>query len=212
MMRHSRRIPSSRDSGAVRRRHPQGGVEVASAHLVDLVLAATGDERQLGFPEPGKPSASIHASEGLGVDASASSSPSHFRAIRGSRRRARGGRRTWPGRPLPSSAGARWARCRRTGLYSRSTWRATVTLCTSVGPSARPMIGARQQHAGEGQLVGHAERAVHLDRAQHDVLDEPGHQHLDRGDVLPHPPVVLVLVDLPRRVAARRGGTAGSAA
>ncbi len=39
-----------------------------------------------------------------------------------------------------------------------------------------------------------------LDGSQHDVLDHAGHEDLHRGDVLPHPAVVLVLVDLPRGV------------
>jgi hypothetical protein len=44
------------------------------------------------------------------------------------------------------------------------------------------------------------EGAVHLHGAPGDVVQHRGHDDLGRGDVLAHPLVVVVLVDLPRRV------------
>src|SRR6478735_5691550 len=57
-------------------------------------------------------------------------------------------------------------------------------------------LGA-DQHPGERHLVRHAERAVEVHRPQHDVVVHLRHRHLDRGDVVTHPAIVVVLVDLP---------------
>src|SRR6266851_5430023 len=58
----------------------------------------------------------------------------------------------------------------------------------------------RHDHLVERHLVARAERAVDLQRPQRDVVQHAGHQHLDRGDVLAHLAVVVVLVDRPRGV------------
>ena len=57
------------------------------------------------------------------------------------------------------------------GLYSDRSSRARVTLCTSVGPSARPMWNDSITYRGERHLVGDAERAVDLQRPRGDVVE-----------------------------------------
>ena len=172
-----------------RRRDAQRAVEVAPADLVDLVLGAARHEAALDRlarrPGPGRPASAPRRVDGRSQVA---------------RPRARGTRPASPGPRPPSSGGARWARGRRSGRWSRRTWRATVTLWTSVGPSARPMTLAAEQHPGERHLVADAEGAVDLHGPPGDVVEHGRHDHLDGGDVLAHPLVVVVLVDLPRRV------------
>jgi hypothetical protein len=60
-----------------------------------------------------------------------------------------------------------------------------------------PITKRRRHHAHERHLVGDAERAVQVQRLGGDVVIDLGHRHLDRGDVLAHLVVVLVLVDQP---------------
>ena len=114
------------------------------------------------------------------------------------RRGGRGRPRTSP-RPRPAGAGgASSGTARRYALYSLRSWRARVILCTSVAPSARPMWNDSSTIAAERHLVGHAERAVHLQRPGGDVVQHLRHRHLHRRDVVAHLLVVVVLVDLPR--------------
>ena len=55
------------------------------------------------------------------------------------------------------------------------------------------------QHGDERHLVGHPEGAVQVQGPLHDVVEDLGHRHLDGGNVLADPLVVVVLVDQPGR-------------
>ena len=55
-------------------------------------------------------------------------------------------------------------------------------------------------HPEERHLIRRAERAMHLHRSPGDVVQHRRHDHLGNRDVLPHPLVVVVLVDLPSGV------------
>ena len=94
------------------------------------------------------------------------------------------------------------------GLYRFRICRATVTLCTSVGPSTSAITGADIHMPPSGSSFDTPKRAVDLDRALHDVLQHLRHEHLHRGDVVADLAVVLVAVDRPRGVQARTSGTA----
>ena len=122
--------------------------------------------------------------------------------VTGCRPRARAGARTSPAPRPVAPAGARGGNRPSYGWYRFSTWRATVTLCTSVGPSAMPMIGTASHIADERHLV-RARRASRgaAARACTTSCSTFGIAHLHRGDVRARTLlVVLVLVDLPRGV------------
>src|SRR3984957_12514671 len=64
-------------------------------------------------------------------------------------------------------------------------------------PVGQPHDEGAGQHPGARELLARPERRGHLQRARRDVVVHRGHGRLDRRDVLPDPPVVVVLVDLP---------------
>ena len=83
------------------------------------------------------------------------------------------------------------------GSTPLSRSRARVTLCTSVGPSARSQDERLGQVLHERHLVRRAERSVDLQGTGRHVVQHLLHHRLDRGDVGAHRLIVVVLIDLP---------------
>ena len=160
MIRHSRRMPSSRGAGAVVGRLAQGAVQVASPDLEDLVLAAAGDvtaarsggppREALGCPSrrPGR-RRRLSARRRVGAHSVATSCSRYSANFS----RAASCLAGYPGAgPHPVSGPAL--------LQQGAGHRDPVHLC---GPVDQAQGHSPLPHAGQRHLVGDAERPVHLD-------------------------------------------------
>jgi hypothetical protein len=182
---------------------------VAAADLEDLVLRAAREEADLDRLTGAGPVLAVEPLPGIHQPLEVDPAPT---GLTGSRPPSRAGARTAASRPRSSrgSTPSLGTGSRAAGpSVVASTWRATVTLCTSVGPSAMPMTRPRGS-SRERHLVGGAERAVHLHRAPGDVVQHLRHRDLHGRDVLAHLACSRCACRSATRCAAPAAGTARS--